>query len=215
MAEKREKIFAGLSLKRFIGDLHDRFVYQRRIRAIADELAPQLPAGGLLDVGCGNGTQADYLMSIRPDIHIIGLEVLVRLKAKIPLVYYNGGVFPFNDDSFASVLISDSLHHIDEPRSILRECLRVSPRAVFIKDHFYRNPLEFLILRGLDISANAAHGVPSIYNYFKRSSWEQMVRSLGAEELYRVEEVPYQYPKPFQGMLGKGIQFISKIALVD
>lgn len=202
---------SNFSINSLIGELHDRLVYQRRIRAIAEAIAGHVPAGLLLDVGCGNGTQAAYLMSIRPDVRVVGLEVLVRLKAEIPLVYYSGGVFPFEDHSFESVLVSDTLHHIKDPFPVLQECLRVAKRGVFVKDHFYRNRIEHAVLRFLDIGANAAHGVPSVYNYFNRDSWANLIAALRAQELYRSEQVPNQYPEPFQAIFGRGIQFVSMI----
>ena len=211
-SNQNERVYRS-PLHKMIGGLHNRLVYQRRIRAIMDVLVPMLPAGLLLDVGCGNGNQASYLMSIRPDIEVIGLEVFLRLEAAIPIISYNGVSFPFRDHAFSSVIISDTLHHLKNQKSILSECLRVSRHSVFIKDHFYRNRWELLLLRLLDFGGNAAHGVPSIFNYFKRDEWERLLSSVGAVETFRLEHIPGQYPKPLQSLIGQKIQFVSRIAL--
>jgi hypothetical protein len=63
----------------------------------------------------------------------------------------------------------------------------------------------------LDIGGNAAHGVESIYNYYTRESWEKTVNTIGAYEVFRVEEVSGQYPLPFQYLLGRKIQFVSQL----
>ena len=197
-----------------IGLIHGLFIYQRRIRAIANVILPLIPSGKLLDVGCGNGELATYLMSKRKDIKVIGLEVFLRPNTSIPIVEYSGGSFPFADGVYSTVLIADTLHHIKTKERVLEECLRVSKGSVIVKDHFYRNFWEHVLLRGLDVGGNAAHGVPSVFNYFTRESWQRTLIRLKAEETYRLEEVPGQYPMPFQWLFGRKIQFIAKIERV-
>lgn len=195
----------------FAGRAHGHLIYQRRIRAIVHAIAPLIPAGTLLDIGCGNGELASYLMSIRPDIRVVGLEVYLRLRAKIPIVNYSGGYFPLADRAFTCVLIADTLHHIEDSKLVLEESLRVCQEAVIIKDHFFGSRWDQLLLRLLDIGGNAAHGIPSIFNYYSRESWEETLLLIKAHELIRSEEVPGQYPIPFQRLLGRRIQFVSKI----
>ena len=193
------------------GALHDRLVYQRRIQAIAQAVSPLLPGGKLLDVGLGNGDLPQFLMSMRPDVDVIGLDVLIRVRSRIPAVSYNGDTFPFCDQAFSSVLIADTLHHVANKEHLLAECLRVSRGPVIVKDHFYKGRWQHILLRLLDLGGNAAHGVESIYNYYTRKEWEDAVRSISAEELVRVEEVAGQYPFPFQRLIGRRLQFVSSI----
>jgi ubiquinone/menaquinone biosynthesis C-methylase UbiE len=208
--EAREK--SPRSPLRAAGDAHDRLIYQRRIRAIADAINPLIPSGTLLDIGCGNGELASYLVSNRADIIAVGLEVLLRLKGEIPIVIYSGGTIPFKDQSVEVVLLADTLHHIENKEFVLAESLRVARHSVVVKDHFYENRWEYLVLKILDIGGNLAHGVPSIFNYYSRSTWEESLISLNAVELHHTQEVPDQYPALFQSLLGKRIQFISQIA---
>jgi len=195
-----------------LGSLHDRLIYQRRVHAIADLMKYLLPSGRMLDVGCGNGDLARTIMILRPDIEVVGLDVMIRTQSKIPTIYYDGGTFPFADNTFESVLLADTLHHIADQVFVLKESLRVSCGSVFIKDHFYRGALDHLLLRLLDIGGNAPHAVPSIFNYFTRERWQSTLEIIDAEEHYRREEVPGQYPAPFQVLLGKDIQFVAEIA---
>jgi len=204
-----------MTFARFFGDLHDRVIYQRRIRAISIAIAPLLPQGLILDVGCGNGEFGAYLMSLRKDIRIIGVEVMLRSSSAIPVVLYDGGEFPLTDKCVSGVIIADMLHHTRQPDRVMRECLRVARDAVIVKDHFYENEFQKSLLRLLDLGGNVAHGVPSIYNYFKREQWAVMLNEVGGREVYRSEEVGGQYPGFFQPILGRGIQFVSKVSASD
>ena len=202
-----------MAFTRFFGDLHDRLIYQRRIRAISMAIAPLLPQGLVLDVGCGNGEFGAYIMALRKDVRIIGVEVMLRPSSAIPVVLYDGGELPLKDKSVSGVIIADTLHHTHQPDKVMRECLRVAREAVVVKDHFYENEFQKSILRLLDLGGNVAHGVPSIYNYFKREQWAAMLNELDGREVYRSEEVDGQYPGFFQPILGRGIQFISKVSV--
>jgi len=202
-----------MAFTRFFGDLHDRLIYQRRIRAISMAIAPLLPKGLVLDVGCGNGEFGAYLMALRKDVRIIGVEVMLRPSSAIPVVLYDGGELPLKDKSVAGVIIADTLHHALHPDRVMRECLRVTREEVVVKDHFSENEFQKFLLRLLDLGGNVAHGVPSIYNYFTREQWDAMLNEVGGHEVYRSEEVEGQYPALFQPILGRGIQFVSKVAV--
>ena len=204
-----------MAFTRFFGDIHDRLIYQRRIRAISMAIAPLLPQGLILDVGCGNGEFGAYMMALRKDIRIVGLEVMLRSSSAIPVALYDGGELPLMDKSVSGVIIADTLHHTRQPDRVMRECLRVAREAVVIKDHFYENEFQKFLLRLLDLGGNVAHGVPSIYNYFKREQWAVMLNEVGGREVYRSEEVDGQYPGFFQPILGRGIQFVSKVSVSD
>ncbi|TPM04123.1 hypothetical protein [Mesorhizobium sp. B2-3-10] len=55
--------------KKLLNSVHDRAVFQRRVRILSDRLADELgPAGTVLDLGCGDGSIAKAIMekSITP-----------------------------------------------------------------------------------------------------------------------------------------------------
>ena len=62
-----------------LGEVHNKLVFGRRVRRLAAALTERLPHGArVLDVGCGSGDLAALILSQRPDLHIEGLDVLVR-----------------------------------------------------------------------------------------------------------------------------------------
>jgi SAM-dependent methyltransferase len=200
-----------MRLAKPVGALHGVLISPRRVEALAQAIAPLLPPGRILDVGCGDGSLASRLEALRPDIEVIGLEVHLRLQAPIPAALYDGHNFPFPHRAFAGVVIADSLHHAADPAEVLRECLRVARQSVVVKDHFCENAWERLVLRIMDWGGNAAHGVTLRYAYFSRAAWADMIQRLSAVENFRIERVEGQYPPPFQAWLGQGIQFLARL----
>lgn len=197
-------------IKGFIGSIHHHYVFMRRIEALTRAIIPLLESGTVLDLGTGNGMIGQKLMALRPDIDLIGVDVLVRPGTLIPVIPYDGVHLPFADDAFSSLILVDVLHHTPDFRVILEECRRVS-RTIIIKDHFYRTSIEHRILRGLDWVGNAPHGVELPYNYFTRDEWASALHSLALNETFRQESVTGMYPQPFQSVIGRNIQFIAKL----
>lgn len=194
-----------------LGKLHHQVVFQRRIQALVNAIAPLFETGDVLDVGSGNGMLAQLIMQQRPELNISGIDVHLREKSFIPTTKYDGQTIPFPDASFSSVMIVDVLHHTDNPVHVLRECLRVSRGVVVVKDHFYANPVERQLLRLLDWVGNAPHGVRLPYNYFTRAEWASYMTSCGCRELKRMDSVPNMYPPLFQQIIGQRIQFVAQL----
>ena len=111
-------------------------MFKRRVRVLAEHLADQLDGGDtVLDVGCGDGSIAQAIMTHKPQLKFEGIDVLLRPHSAIPVQVYDGDRIPFADKSFDWVTIVDVLHHTDEPARVLAECARVARRGVVIKDH--------------------------------------------------------------------------------
>jgi SAM-dependent methyltransferase len=113
--------------------------YQRHV-ATYRMCAPLLPSGRVLDLGCGVGhsfeelapretvgvdLSADALQGQERETHVADMRAL-----------------PFADASFASVLSVQSIEHVPDPSSVLREVVRVlepGGTAIFVTP----NRLEF------------------------------------------------------------------------
>lgn len=190
-----------------VGALHGPAIFSRRVRVVAGRLAPLLPAGHLLDVGCGDGSVAKALLSLRPDVTIEGYDVFERPQAAIPVTRFDGRILPVADGSAAAALLVDVLHHADDAVALLAECARAAP-VVIVKDHFARSWLDGRLLVLMDWVGNAPHGVALPYWYFSPESWAQAVFRLGLRETAR-GDVPGLYPFPFSLVFRRGLQFVS------
>ncbi len=106
-----------------IGVLHEKLVFGRRARVLAEELAKAIPDEGstVLDVGCGDGTIDILVKQRRLDLNITGVDVLLRPASRIPVRKFDGQHLPFPDQSFDVVMFVDVLHHTNDPAILLRE----------------------------------------------------------------------------------------------
>ena len=68
-----------------IGVLHEKLVFNRRVETLAEWFAKLVPsAARVLDVGCGDGLISAVLQSRRPDLTVIGIDVLPRAHHSHP-----------------------------------------------------------------------------------------------------------------------------------
>ncbi len=106
--------------------------YQRHV-ATYRLCAPLLPQGRVLDLGCGVGHSFEALApreSVGVDISAAALAGQARETHLADM-----RALPFADGSFASVLSVQSLEHVPDPQSVLREVVRVlepGGTAVFV-----------------------------------------------------------------------------------
>ncbi len=90
----------------------------------------------------------------------------------------------FPDASFDTVAVSNSLHHLRDPRQVLAEMMRVlKPAGLFIVREMYRDRLtaaqkSHLLFHHLRSDIDTANGVFHRHTY-QRRVLERMYRSLG------------------------------------
>ncbi len=192
-----------------VGALHGRAVFSRRVRVLAERLATLLPAGRVLDVGCGDGNVARALLALRPDLVIQGFDVLERPHAMIPVTRFDGRHLPVTDGRAAAVLLVDVLHHADDTAALLAECARAAA-VVVVKDHLARSWLDERVLAFMDWVGNAPHGVALPYRYFSPESWRHTVSRAGLREASH-RDVPGLYPFPFSLVFGRDLHFTARL----
>jgi len=190
--------------------LHTGLVHPRRVKVLAGHIAPWLPQGArVVDVGCGDGVLAAALAELRPDLHISGLDVLVRPAARMPVAQFDGKVIPHGDASFDVALLVDVLHHTEAPEVLLREARRVA-RTVVVKDHTLNGCMAGPTLRVMDWVGNAAHGVALPYNYQSEAQWRELFAALDL----RIEEWRGDlrlYPWPADLLFGRGLHLLARL----
>ena len=102
-----------------------------------------LDAQSVLDVGTATGRNLRGLKEALPHLSVYGVEPVAALihqavqkgnDAFGPILQASGEKLPFPDASFDVVCEFAVLHHVADPRAVVKEMLRVAKRAVFISD---------------------------------------------------------------------------------
>lgn len=191
--------------------IHAKFIQQRRLRRLVAHLAEIVPQGAVvLDVGCGDGQLAAVLGEKRSDIRIEGLDVLKRERTWIPVRAFDGMTIPHDTASVDVVMFIDVLHHVHEPLGLLREAVRVSRRAIVIKDHLSDGCLAGPTLKFMDSVGNARYGVAMPGNYWRMSQWENMFRTLNLNPVLWQQKLSL-YPKVLDLFFGRTLHFLTKL----
>jgi SAM-dependent methyltransferase len=162
--------------------IHRRLVQAPRTSLLAGPLARLAgPASSLLDVGAGDGEVAEAVGTSCGTGRVEGVDVLRQPHARIPVTTYDGARLPFPDAAFEVVLLSDVIHHADDPALLLSEAARVAERAVVIKDHFAFGPASRALLLALDLFANGLYGIRVRGAYLSPAAWLRLAADAGLE----------------------------------
>jgi SAM-dependent methyltransferase len=92
---------------------------------------PQGP-GRLLDVGCGRGYFLARVREARPDLELVGCDVVDKSDGSFRFETAFIEKLPFPDRSFDIVTCSHTLEHITNPQAAVAELKRVAKRALFV-----------------------------------------------------------------------------------
>ena len=124
-------------------------------KAAMQALARLVPPGSrVLDLGCGNGAMLDYLQRERGcsgyGVEIDDANVLACVQRGVDVIQLNldEGLAMFDDNSFDVVLQIDTLQHLRNAETMLRETTRVGKLGVIAFPNFAHWPNRLSILRG-------------------------------------------------------------------
>jgi len=169
---------------------HERAIHSVRVSRLTEvfcELAGEGGVTSLLDIGSGDGRLALAVAERLRAPDLVGVDVLPRAGALIPVLHYDGRRLPFEAQRFDVVTICDVLHHAEHPEAVLREALRVLRPGgrVIVKDHFLFGPWSWLVLLVMDVIGNLPKGALVRARYLSRSAWTALLARVDA----RAEEI--------------------------
>ena len=124
-------------------------------KAAMQALARLVPPGSrVLDLGCGNGAMLDYLQRSRGcsgyGIEIADANVLACVRRGVNVIQLNldEGLDIFGDASFDVVLQLDTLQHLRNAETMLRETARVGRTGIVAFPNFAHWPNRLSVARG-------------------------------------------------------------------
>ena len=124
-------------------------------KATMEALARLVPEGSrVLDLGCGDGAMLDYLQRTRGcsgyGVEIADANVLACTRRGVNVIQLNldEGLAIFEDNSFDVVLQIDTLPHLRNAETMLRETARVGRAGIVAFPNFAHWPNRLSVLRG-------------------------------------------------------------------
>jgi methionine biosynthesis protein MetW len=112
------------------------------------------PGSRVLDLGCGDGALMAHLQATRActgyGVEIDGTKVLACIKRGVNVLQLNleDGLTMFEDDAFDVVLQIDTLQHLRNTETMLRETARVGRIGVVAFPNFAHWPNRLAVLQG-------------------------------------------------------------------
>lgn len=176
--------------------IDEKIGFPLRRKYLKEKLSPYLKnEDNVLDFGSSCGRLANEISKELPSISFTGVDINVQPETFIPIKKYNGKKLPFPSNSFDCVMIIDVLHHDKNPEAILREAKRVSKKSILIKDHYFNNKIDFLLLKYSDYFGNKPYGVRLPYNFLKISEWNRIINKLNLK-ISKSEKFKYNPADP-------------------
>ena len=191
--------------------LHQKMVYNHRMDAISQLISSSLTEGDkVLDIGSGDGKIASLVMQQMPSVNIEGIDLFVRKETFIKVTEFDGITIPFSDNFFNSSLLIDVLHHTDCQADLLIEAARVTRDFIIIKDHIKGGLLSETVLKIMDYTGNASHGVRLPYNYLTKDEWEELFEQTGLTSTFYKKKLKL-YPFPLNLFFDRNLHFFVKL----
>lgn len=176
--------------------------------ALQHLIAQWIPPGSrVLDLGCGNGDLLSYLQTQRQcsgyGVEIDDAKVQACLQQGVNVLQFNlnDGLAIFEDNSFDVVLQIDTLQHLRNTETMLRETARVGRMGIIAFPNFAHWPNRLRVLQGhMPVTKrlpyqwyntpNIRVGTFSDFGHLARNTGLQIEDSLGLHEGQPIRWLP-------------------------
>jgi ubiquinone/menaquinone biosynthesis C-methylase UbiE len=144
-----------------------------------------------LDVGTGTSIPIHIIAEIFPNIRYNTVDIIdIRKRKKLPFVIYDGRNLPFGNLEFDVSILNETLHHCEDPGSVLTEAQRVA-KSVYVIEHFPNANTTLKELVKTEIHALLNFDINcQIYKPFTEHSLYLLFEKTGLKIMDKVE-IPY------------------------
>ena len=166
-----------------------RYLMDFKFSRVASLLSKPLRGATVLDICCGSGMDAEYL--VRAEATVVALDIsdgcLERARARAhrygltyDLVRGDAENLPFETGSFDYCFVHDGLHHLTQPERAIAELARVARRGIIVTE-----PADAAITKLL-IRVGVMQPYEEAGNFvirFRSDRLESVCRSLGFDRI--------------------------------
>lgn len=178
-------------MKTLLSKFHDWFIYDRRMSQLSmwiTTIINMFHINEILDIGAGDG-KIDSILIEKNNVHITGIDVLVRDKTFIPVTEYDGRTIPYHTNEVNTTMMIDVLHHADDPEKLFSEVVRVTDEYIILKDHTLHGWWSLIKLKMMDYVGNKQYNVSLPYNYLTEEQWNKMFEDNNLEIVYYANQL--------------------------
>ena len=145
----------------------------------------------VLDVGTGTSISIHIFAKIFPKVRYNTVDVVdTRKRKKLPFAIYDGKNLPFDNIEFDVSILNETLHHCEDPESVLIEARRVA-KSIYVIEHFPNPNTNIKELVKTEINALINFGINcQIYKPFTEHSLYLLFKKAGLKVWDKVE-IPY------------------------
>jgi ubiquinone/menaquinone biosynthesis C-methylase UbiE len=145
----------------------------------------------VLDIGTGTSIPIHVFADNFPGINYYTVDIVdIRKRTDLPFLIYNGKNLPFENLEFDVVLLNETLHHCEDPETVLTEALRVA-KSIYLIEHFPLPDTDVQELIISEVSALGDFGIEcEFYNPFTKQSLYQLFNNVGLR-VNDIIEIPY------------------------
>lgn len=145
----------------------------------------------VLDIGTGTSIPIHIFAENFPKVKYNTVDVVdIRKRKKLPFVIYDGKNLPFENLEFDVSILNETLHHCEDPESVLIEARRVA-KSIYVIEHFPNPNTDIKELVKTEINALISFDINcQFYKPFTEDSLYSLFKKAGLRVWDKIE-IPY------------------------